>query len=154
MSATARKPDDLAAPGLNPDDCYVFGEECEYAIQSNRKRATAIGYFAGEMGVRFQDVRCARAYIAFLTRQEAYDTQDADDHAFWEWFDNHEPPLTCRTEDKHFRCYLPDGTEAKPPEFDPTVPDDWEPQEDCPVWAFCEKRAPGAIACWQLEERS
>jgi hypothetical protein len=92
---TFSRADEIACPGLTPDDCYIFDDECEYGIQSNRKRAAATSYYAKEMGVRFRDVSCTRAYLRLLTRQESYDHDGSRaDNLFWDWYDNHEPVLT------------------------------------------------------------
>ncbi len=65
-------PDDLAVPDLSPDECYAFAEEEEYAIQSNRPRATAIGFFARDHGAAFVEVSCRRRYLRLFTRRESY----------------------------------------------------------------------------------
>jgi hypothetical protein len=142
------RPDELATPNLSPDDCYEWGDECEFAIQSNRKRATAIGYFAQEMGTRFQDVRCSRGYMRLLTRQESW-ACGAETRAQDEWIDNHEPPLKLNGD---LKWCLPDGTICEPPEHFP-VPEDWQPGEDDPAWESCGKDHPDAIPYWRLEEK-
>lgn len=148
------RPDDLAAPRLCPDECYAFGEEEEFAIQSNRPRATAIGLFARDHGAAFTEVSCRRRYMRFLTRQESYEENEEQhiDNQFWSWFDNHDPDLTRDATPGH-ACRAPDGSEVTPPEFDQTVPSDWTPEEADPVWAFCERKHPDAIRCWEPSER-
>lgn len=79
----APSPDDLAAPGLSPDDCFIFGDECEFSVQhavqhADRPRATAMSLFAEEMGVDFKDVSCRVGYLRFFTRQEAYEAREVD----------------------------------------------------------------------------
>ncbi len=119
--------DDLAEPNLSPDECYVFGEEEEYALQSTRPRATAIRLFAREHGVAFAQVSCRRRYMRLLTRQESYEAHHIDNQ-FWSWFDDHDPELT-RDGAPGYACRAPDGSEVIPPQFDQTVPSDWSPNE-------------------------
>lgn len=140
-------PDRLASPGLTPDDCFIWNDESEYGIQYNRPRATAISYFAREYGARFQDVVCRRRYWRPLTRQESYSAKldDISDAVAWDWADAN--GLLWR--DGAWRDAL--GGAHEPPPIDVTVPEAWEPDDDCPVWEFCEKTAPGAIPCWLLE---
>lgn len=147
-STEARGPDDIAAPHLSPDECYEWGEEGEYYIQSNRPRATAIDHFAREEGVRFQDVRCTRRYMRLLTRRQSW-AHNAEDYARDRWVDNHDPPLTLN---RDLKWVAPDGTICEPPR-DMPMPDDWQPDEGDPVWEWCDKGDPGAIPCWYLEVR-
>ena len=160
MSQSVRSPDDLVCPGLRPDDCEIFDdyEGCEFTIQSDRKRATAIDLYAREMGHRFQEVRCERRYLRVLTYQESYSHNAEDDarNDFEdEWADNHEPPLKYWTkgEFSEYGWRTPDGTKVEPPPWDGTVPADWEPGDYDPAWEFCKKTDPGAMPCWFLTER-
>ncbi len=41
--------------------------------------------------------------------------------------------------------------EYRPRDDDEVVPDDWEPDEDHPVWTFCGKDDPDAMRCWRLD---
>jgi hypothetical protein len=146
-----RGPDDLAAPGLMPDDCFMWDDESECSIQSDRARATAISNFAFEWGCRFEDVVCRRRFMRRMTRQESYNARaldEAADTAAWDWAEKH----GFNFRDGAFRDT--EGNAHEPPEFDDTVPADWEPGEQDPVWGFCEKTTPDAIPCWRLESKS
>lgn len=144
---TAPSPDDQAYPGLDPDNCYVFYDECEFGIQcGSRPRATATRYYADEIGEDFARVTCHVAYMRFLTRQESYE-RGALERAVVAWFDSHTPPLQWNDARQ---WVTPDGAVVTaPPELD-TVPAGWKPDEDDPVWEFCEKTDPGAVKCWRL----
>jgi hypothetical protein len=147
---TTPAPSDLAAPRLSPDDCFIWGEEGEFGIQSNRPRATAISHFAAAEGIRFQDVVCRRRYMRLLTRQQSYGYRagpDRADTAAWDWAEEH----GYRYRDDAFRD--DEGVPHEPPPFDPVVPADWQADEDDPVWEFCAKDAPGAMPCWELEAK-
>ena len=153
----SKLPTDLASPNLSPDECCLDENDGEFTIQSNRPRATATDYFARACRLRFQDVRCERRYLRLLTRQESYDASDPGGTSFWRWFDNHEPRLTLSWQnapDAERICMLPNGAWIAPPKFDTTVPEDWRPNEPDPVWTWCDKKHPDAIACWFLEEKT
>jgi hypothetical protein len=144
-------PNDLACPGLTADHCYIWGEEeYEYSIQNaDRPRATATSLFADEVGVSFTRVSCKVAYIRFLTRQESYE-MNAMEMAESHWYDMHQPPLHLNAA---FEWETPDGVVVTAPAELSTVPSDWKPDEDDPVWQFCEKTTPGAVKCWTLGVR-
>lgn len=145
---TPRTPNSPASPGLTPDDCYIYDEECEFGIQSaERPRATATQLFAEEMGVRFQDVSCRVNYMRIYSRQESY-----EHHALYDdedtWIDKHDPPLHLNSD---LKWVTPDGVLVEEPSSLGVAPDDWEPSDYDPVWEFCHKGHPDAIKVWRLD---
>lgn len=144
-------PDDPAFPGLTPDDCFVYDRECEFGIQPvTRPRATAMQLFAEEMGVGWKDVSCRVAYMRIYTRQESFENGSAQYQAVDDWIDSHDPPLKL---DRECNWVTPDGTVVLLPADLEIVPDDWEPDEEDPVWEFCAQNNPQAVKVWRLDFR-
>jgi hypothetical protein len=143
-----RSPDDPAFPGLRPDDCFLFDEECEFGIQNvERPRATAMKLFADEMGVDFPQVLCRVEYVRIYSRQEAYDEACGSDDVISQWAGDNN--LKLRITD--WEWVDTEGVVHPVPEGVEIVPDDWEPDDTDPVWAFCKKTDPGAVKVWRLD---
>lgn len=146
---TMPTPDDPAFPGLIPDDCFIYGQECEFGIQPvTRPRATAMQLFAEEMGVEWKDVTCRVAYMRIYTRQESFENGSGQDRVFADWIESHDPPIHL---DREFNWVTLDGTVVRIPDELEVVPDDWRPDDDDPVWEFCWKFHNDAIKVWRLD---
>lgn len=119
---------------LNGDvDSYVWsgdGWECavEGSVRDARSytRGQAAAAFANEIGDLMTSVIVWKRYVLPLTRQDAWEYEGAD-----RWAD------------------LNDRDWEEAPDI---VPDDWEFDEDTPVWQIVHRTHPRAIPVWICAE--
>lgn len=152
-------PDDLAWPGFHPDWCVLghVDDGIHGSVQkADRPRASAIRFFASELGCDFADVRCTTRYIRARTRQEVWDEQGRDR---WDddYLDEHHieikwQPEKKDTDEEWIHVDADSGERVELPDSPTHPPEDWEPNEDDGVWEFCKKDSPGAIKVYICEE--
>jgi len=122
MSRERRKPDDLAWPEFDPDACCMSVDDgCEFDVQTAARvtRNEARQNIARCTGEPYAEVRVLTRYIRPLTRQEVWERVGMDR---WEW--------------EHWDEW---AVLADPPDV---VPATWRPQDEDPVWGYCDRSDP------------
>lgn len=110
------------ADACDPEYIVDDGEEVWSLTLENR--AKAISYYASEMGLRFQDVRCTRSYMR-INRDAIRENAAALAFEYWENGEIDEPTIP--------------------------IANTWEGEGW--LYERCGKKAPGAIALWRCEAK-
>jgi hypothetical protein len=142
---------------LDPPDfsaCYVgWGDEEEARIYDCRtwpNKYKARADYAASIGEPVRECHVRVIYARWLSSQEQWDDYGRER---WNdmWLDVEMDERGARYVDGDWR--YPDGTPL--PEEGPDAPEEppenWEPDEEDPVWVSCKRTDEGAVRCWRVE---